>query len=202
MGVQDGNEMVFSINPNVQIKVCDFGLAEMFEADPVTKKRCFGCTKFCGKTNYKAPEVYAKAGVFDARKADVWSLGVVLFCMLVGSPPYNKPIATDQAYLYIKNGIIDQLLFQWERNHFITVKVLSLLHSMLNYEAHSRFLLDDVVQHPWLALYYQKYKDQMTRKSQAHKLKGTSSKKRSKLPFYRLPAQSARSPVMVPIISQ
>merc|ERR1711920_70010 len=149
--------------------------------------------------NYKAPEVYAKKAVFDARKADIWSLGVVLFCMLVGSPPYNKPIDSDQAYLYIKNGIIDQLLFQWERNHFITVKVLSLLHSMLHFEAHSRFLLDDVVQHPWLALYYQKYKDQMTRKSQAQKLK---SKKRSRLPFYRLPAQSARSPAMVPIISQ
>merc|ERR1719273_2749430 len=201
--VQDGDETVFSINSNVQIKICDFGLAEMFERDPVSKERSFECTKFCGKTNYKAPEVYAKKGTFDARKADVWSLGVVLFCMLVGSPPYNKPIASDQAYLYIKNGIIDQLLFQWERNHFITVKVLSLLHSMLNYEAHSRFLLDDVVQHPWLSLYYHKYKGQMTRKSQAqrHRTKKTASR----LPFYKLPSatHSTRSAAStVPIISQ
>merc|ERR1719273_2820759 len=186
--VQDGDEMVFSINPNVQIKICDFGLAEMFEADPVTKQRCFECTKFCGKTNYKAPEVYAKQGVFDARKADVWSLGVVLFCMLVGSPPYNKPIATDQAYLYIKNGIIDQLLFQWERNHFITVKVLSLLHSMLNYEAHSRFLLEDVLRHPWLALYFNKYKAQMLKKSMLQKSKQKQMPAK-RLPYYRLPVE-------------
>merc|ERR1712039_551788 len=174
------DQKTFTINPNVNIKICDFGLAEIF------RQRSFQCTKFCGKTNYKAPEVYAKKGVFDARKADVWSLGVVLFCMLVGSPPYNKPIASDQAYLYIKNGIIDQLLFQWERNHFITVKVLSLLHSMLDYDAESRFLVDDVVQHPWLSLYYHKYKGQMTRKSQAqrHRTKKTASR----LPFYRLPA--------------
>jgi len=204
--VQDGDETVFTINPNVQIKICDFGLAEIFQHDAASRQRSFQCTKFCGKTNYKAPEVYAKKGVFDARKADVWSLGVVLFCMLVGSPPYNKPIASDQAYLYIKNGIIDQLLFQWERNHFITVKVLSLLHAMLDYDAESRFLVDDVVQHPWLSLYYHKYKGQMTRKSQAqrHKIKKT----RARLPFYRLPATATTTTTtrsthpMVPIISQ
>jgi len=202
--VKDGDETVFTINSNVQIKICDFGLAEIFQEDAVTKQRSFQCTKFCGKTNYKAPEVYAKKGVFDARKADVWSLGVVLFCMLVGSPPYNKPVASDQAYLYIKNGIIDQLLFQWERNHFITVKVLSLLHSMLQYDADSRFLVDDVVQHPWLSLYYHKYRGQMTRKSQVHRQK--KKKSRSRLPFYRLPAtmamQSQSGGSTVPIISQ
>merc|ERR1712154_507048 len=179
---------VFSINPNVQIKICDFGLAEMFEADPVTKQRCFECTKFCGKTNYKAPEVYAKKGVFDARKADVWSLGVVLFCMLVGSPPYNKPIASDQAYLYIKNGIIDQLLFQWERNHFITVKVLNLLHSMLNFNQSERFLVDDVIKHSWLSLYHNKYKNQMAKKSQLQRQKNKKNKVR--LPIYKLPNRS------------
>jgi len=136
----------------------------------------------------------------STRKADVWSLGVVLFCMLVGSPPYNKPIASDQAYLYIKNGIIDQLLFQWERNHFITVKVLSLLHSMLQYDANSRFLVDDVVQHPWLSLYYHKYRGQMTRKSQVHRQK--KKKSRSRLPFYRLPATMHSGGCTVPIISQ
>merc|ERR1719336_1635304 len=186
--VQDDDEMVFSINPNVQIKICDFGLAEMFEEDSVTKMRSFECTKFCGKTNYKAPEVYAKKGSFDARKADVWSLGVVLFCMLVGSPPYNKPISSDQAYLYIKNGIIDQLLFQWERNHFITVKVLSLLHSMLNFNQSERFLVDDVIEHPWLSLYYHKYKHQMLKKSQAQQQK--NKRRNVRLPIYKLPNQS------------
>merc|ERR1711933_83693 len=77
----------------------------------------------------------------------------------------------DQAYLYIKNGIIDQLLFQWERNHFITVKVLNLLHSMLNFNQSERFLVDDVIEHPWLSLYYHKYKHQMLKKSQLQQQK-------------------------------
>merc|ERR1719361_627887 len=189
--MQDGDETVFTINSNVQIKICDFGLAEMFQEDPVTQQRDFMCAKFCGKTNYKAPEVYAKEANFDARKADVWSLGVVLFCMLVGSPPYNKPSESDQAYLYVKNGIIDQLLFQWERNHFITLKVLDLMHKMLCYESEERVLVADVLQHPWLALYYNKYKAQMLKKSMVQKSKSNvkNSKEKKRLPYYRLPVE-------------
>jgi serine/threonine protein kinase len=174
-----------TVNPNVQIKFCDFGLAEIFKANTVE----FECTKFCGKTNYKAPEVYSKGGIFDARKADIWSLGVVLFCMLVGSPPYNKPVDSDQAYLYIKNSIIDQLLFQWERNHFITVKVLSLMHSMLRFDPAQRFLVDDVIKHPWLSLYYHKYKYQMKKKSTLQHQK--NKRAQARLPFYNLPIKSS-----------
>jgi len=179
-----------SINPNVNIKICDFGLAEIFDGAPSS----FRCTKFCGKTNYKAPEVYSKKGVFDARKADIWSLGVVLFCMLVGSPPYNKPVDSDQAYLYIKNGIIDQLLFQWERNHFITVKVLSLLHSMLKFNSSERFLVDDVIEHPWLSLYFHKYKHQMEKKSQLQQQK--NKRRNVRLPVYKLPNAMASSALL------
>merc|ERR1712013_761255 len=183
----------FTVNSNVQIKLCDFGLAEVFE----TEETNFECAKFCGKTNYKAPEVYAKEGTFDARKADVWSLGVVLFCMLVGSPPYNKPSESDQAYLYVKNGIIDQLLFQWERNHFITLKVLDLLHKMLCFESEERFLVSDVLRHPWLSLYFNKYKGQMLKKSMVQK-----QMVQKRLPYYRLPVERSSSGVSMLNISQ
>jgi len=191
----DAEETQFTVNSNVQIKLCDFGLAEVFEGDS------FECAKFCGKTNYKAPEVYAKERAFDARKADVWSLGVVLFCMLVGSPPYNKPSESDQAYLYVKNGIIDQLLFQWERNHFITLKVLDLLHKMLQFEEDERLLVEDVLRHPWLALYFNKYKAQMLKKSMVQKSK-QKQMPHKRLPFYRLPVERSSQSASLLNISQ
>jgi len=80
--VPSNDGKTFTINPNVNIKICDFGLAEIFRKDS------FRCTKFCGKTNYKAPEVYGKNGVFDARKADIWSLGITCIEMITGKPPY------------------------------------------------------------------------------------------------------------------
>ena len=42
----------------------------------------FNSRKYVGKTIYKAPEVYAKREIFDARLADCWSLGVAMFCMV------------------------------------------------------------------------------------------------------------------------
>ena len=65
-----------TIDPRLTLKFVDFGLAEFFEPDDE-----FLCDKFVGKKTYKAPEVYAAKDRFDARKADIWCLGVVLFVM-------------------------------------------------------------------------------------------------------------------------
>ena len=41
-------------------------------------------------SGYKAPKVYGKKKVFDARSADIWSLGIVLFMMTIGAPPFKR----------------------------------------------------------------------------------------------------------------
>ena len=51
-------------------------------------------------------------GIFDARKADIWSLGVVFVCWLDHHHIINQLILSS-IFIY-KNGIIDQLLFQWK----------------------------------------------------------------------------------------
>ncbi|GAB9477973.1 hypothetical protein Gpo141_00015188, partial [Globisporangium polare] len=58
-------------------KVSDFGLST--DAD----RTCRGA--LVGKAYYMAPEVVA-GEPYDPTKADVWSLGIVLFIMLTGSP--------------------------------------------------------------------------------------------------------------------
>ena len=50
---------------------------------------CFCCLLFTG---YKAPKVYGKREIFDARAADIWSLGIVLFMMIIGAPPFKRYI--------------------------------------------------------------------------------------------------------------
>jgi len=143
----------YTIDPNIKIKFIDFGLAEFF--DPVDR---FQCVKYCGKTTYKSPQVYRAKEIFDARQADIWSLGVVLFCMAVGAPPYVKPSNNDQGYKYfIRTGKIDQLLFQWNRHYCVTVKMLDLLHNMLQADVSLRYYIEDVLKHPWLSVYYRQY---------------------------------------------
>lgn len=62
------------------IRLTDFGIAKPVQSvSEVTKT-------FCGSPAYLAPEAVARAGSTQA--ADIYGLGVVIYEMLVGSPPF------------------------------------------------------------------------------------------------------------------
>ncbi|MBL9132488.1 MAG: protein kinase, partial [Verrucomicrobiaceae bacterium] len=66
-----------------QVKVADFGLAKI--DDPATASLTLSGTSM-GSQGYAAPEVFSKAGTADHR-ADIYSLGVLLYEMLTGAVP-------------------------------------------------------------------------------------------------------------------
>jgi len=65
------------------VKVADFGLAKV--DDPATASLTLSGTTM-GSHGYAAPEVFLKAGTADHR-ADIYSLGVLLYQMLTGNLP-------------------------------------------------------------------------------------------------------------------
>eukprot|EP01083_Nonionella_stella_P100122 282017_1 len=70
------------LNNDFQIKLIDFGVAEVFTSKNANGQIDFRCKKYVGKTGYKAPKVYGKKHTFDARSADCWSLAVCFFMMV------------------------------------------------------------------------------------------------------------------------
>ena len=144
------NEEEFKLN-KCYIKFIDFGLSEYF--DPIMNP-CFLCNKFVGKQRYKAPEVYAAKSTFIGNKADIWSLGVVLFMMIVGSPPYDKPNDKDIAFKYIQAERISDLLQSWNRLNYLTANLLDLLTKMLCVDPTKRLNIQQVMKHPWLKIYF------------------------------------------------
>jgi len=70
------------INENMDLKLGDFGLAAKLDFDGERKRTIWGTP------NYIAPEVLAgKDG--HSYEVDVWSLGVIIYTLIIGKPPFE-----------------------------------------------------------------------------------------------------------------
>jgi len=83
------------LNDNMEIKLGDFGLATHVDYEGERKRT------LCGTPNYIAPEVLQKKG--HSYEVDIWSLGCILYTLLVGKPPFETSTLKD-TYNRIKNN--------------------------------------------------------------------------------------------------
>jgi serine/threonine protein kinase len=72
------------------VKLADFGLAKEGVNDPI-----HGASSLCGTPEYLSPEVLNRQG--HGQAVDWWNLGMVLFEMLTGLPPWYT---TDKSVLF------------------------------------------------------------------------------------------------------
>ena len=63
------------------LKIVDFGLAKLIKGDELTHTTC-------GTPGYVAPEIIEEKAYGKA--CDCWSIGVVTFILLSGSPPFYQ----------------------------------------------------------------------------------------------------------------
>lgn len=81
----------------MNIKLGDFGLAVKLKTNE--EKRY----TVCGTPNYIAPEILNEECGYRY-SADVWSLGVILYVLIIGKPPFQS-VNTDTLYQKIKCGL-------------------------------------------------------------------------------------------------
>lgn len=122
------------IDSNFVLKVGDLGCARR-QMD----KRLNTIT---GSYAYGAPEV-VRGDRYDGKKADVWSLGIILFAMVQGKLPY-----TDK-------GSLKQMLKKRSKppkypSH-LSASCRELLSGMLCFEPSVRLTIEEVISHPWLS---------------------------------------------------
>lgn len=91
------------VDGNGRVKLGDFGLATFAEDGPVVG--CRGSLAYAAPENVRSSrrtqEVFgcrAPGQGYDGQKADIWSIGVVLFVLLYGLTPWE--IARDSSYEY------------------------------------------------------------------------------------------------------
>mmetsp|Transcript_36388 Transcript_36388/g.95943 ORF Transcript_36388/g.95943 Transcript_36388/m.95943 type:complete len:325 (-) Transcript_36388:300-1274(-) len=99
------NMLMTSKDKDAEVKITDFGLSKFFDEQSTVMKTP------CGTPGYIAPEVLHMKG-YD-KQCDVWSLGVIVYILLCGFPPFY---ADNDAQLFdrIKKGKYEFLKPYWD----------------------------------------------------------------------------------------
>ncbi|XP_041850182.1 serine/threonine-protein kinase ULK2 [Melanotaenia boesemani] len=85
----------------IRIKIADFGFARYLQSNMMA-------ATLCGSPMYMAPEVIMSQN-YDA-KADLWSVGTVIYQCLVGKPPFQANSPQDLRMFYEKNKNLQPLI--------------------------------------------------------------------------------------------
>jgi len=139
------NTMIISIEKDYQVKlkIIDFGLARRFEPNQTFNEKV-------GKIGYMAPEVYGTKEYLP-EMADIWSLGVMLFMMLVGAPPYDSPNPTAPAFRFMMSGRLRDILIHWKRLHLVSAEAFDVMEKIFKPEK-ERITMKELRQHPYVGL--------------------------------------------------
>lgn len=113
----------------------------------------------CGKWGYMSPEVCNNKLPFDGHAVDLWAAGVILFLMLTGFPPWERPVLSDERFKYMSNGYLVQMLTEW--NVGLSADAMDLLQRMFWLDPLDRLSLEQVWSHPWMCATQHACSDQL-----------------------------------------
>ncbi|ERE90863.1 sperm motility kinase W-like protein [Cricetulus griseus] len=116
------------------VKVADFGLARRCRTGTVLQGRC-------GTSIFNAPELVLREG-YDGKKADVWSLGVVLYFITIGYHPFKGRSLKDTEGNITRGS--------YEIPSHVSGQLENLIHQMLTVAPEKRPSIEDIEQHPWV----------------------------------------------------
>jgi serine/threonine protein kinase len=128
------------LTSDMRLKIGDFGLAARLD-DPNDRK-----TTMCGTPNYIAPEILrGTRGEGHSFEVDVWSMGVVMYTLLVGRPPFETDDVKD-TYKRIR-----ALQYAFPEDTRVSPSAQSLIRGILRTDPYQRPSLSDILQHPFFA---------------------------------------------------
>ncbi|KAM8930862.1 MAP kinase-interacting serine/threonine-protein kinase 1 [Pelodytes ibericus] len=147
------------------VKICDFDLGSGVKLNssctPITTPEL---TTPCGSAEYMAPEVvevFTDEANFYDKRCDLWSLGVILYIMLSGYPPFvgncgtdcgwdrgeNCRVCQNKLFESIQEGRYEFPEKDWSR---ISSQAKDLISKLLVRDAKERLSAAQVLQHPWV----------------------------------------------------
>merc|ERR1712129_648879 len=111
---------------------------------------------------------------YDARKSDIWSIGIILYALSLGLEP-SANIESSQMISNFHN-----------RRAYVSQRIIDLMRNMLNNNESKRFDSQMVIECDWLAMYYNKYKHEIdqNKEFQLKRNQELNAKMKSFFPYY------------------
>jgi calcium-dependent protein kinase len=125
------------IEKDINIKLIDFGTVRKFTPGKWLKQSI-------GTPFYMAPEIFNDNRYNE--KADMWSLGIVLYILLTGKSPYygrDDDVIIAQA----KNAKYNRSMLQHKN---LSKQAVNLIEALLNKDPSQRLSAEQALRNPWI----------------------------------------------------
>ncbi|KAK3505146.1 kinase-like domain-containing protein [Neurospora crassa] len=119
------------------LKIVDFGVSEIFQKTDEMKT-----AKPAGSPAFLPPELCAKHGDVSGRAADIWSMGVTLYCLRYGKLPFAHD---NQLEMWEAIKTEEPQFPPDEKPEF-----LDLMHKILEKDPAKRITMHELREHPWV----------------------------------------------------
>ena len=148
------------LNSNFILKLIDFGFSKNIKDGLISE--------ITGSRFYNAPEMFSCATKgYDGALSDIFSLGVVLFVLVMGFYPFDKPNITDSRYKFISKKDFSGFWKKCEQKKFfsnnnnnsnnntnnifgVSPEFKDLFEKMVCPKPEDRINITEIKKHPWL----------------------------------------------------